>query len=61
MSTMVLPMLIRWIDGEHDWMDPKGGEASVEALRRAGNPNAKMYIVNDAGHHGEARSKALAH
>ena len=40
-------------------MDPKGGEDSVENLRKAGNPDAKMYIVNNAGHHGELCFEAL--
>ena len=52
-------MPTRVIDGEHDWMDPKGGEDSVENLRKAGNPDAKMYIVNNAGHHGELCFEAL--
>jgi cardiolipin-specific phospholipase len=38
-------------DGDHDWMDPQGGEQSVENLRKAGNGQARSYIVNDAGHH----------
>jgi len=39
-------------DGDHDWMDPKGGMQSIEKLRQVGNDNAKMYLVNNAGHHG---------
>ncbi|VDC02591.1 unnamed protein product [Peniophora sp. CBMAI 1063] len=46
-----LKIPVVFVYGEHDWMDPKGGSDSVENLRKAGNPNAKMYIVNDAGHH----------
>ena len=34
-------------------MDPKGGIHSVEALRKAGNGRGKMYLVKNAGHHGE--------
>ncbi|KAH8830673.1 Alpha/Beta hydrolase protein [Flagelloscypha sp. PMI_526] len=37
--------------GDSDWMDPKGGEESVENLRRAGNGQGRMYIVGNAGHH----------
>jgi cardiolipin-specific phospholipase len=39
-------------DGDHDWMDPEGGARSVEILRQAGNGQGRMYIVNNAGHHG---------
>jgi hypothetical protein len=39
-------------DGDHDWMDPKGGVQSVERLRQAGNGQGKMYLVGNAGHHG---------
>jgi cardiolipin-specific phospholipase len=44
--------MIHHIDGDHDWMDPEGGEQSVEKLRQAGNGQGKMYIVKHAGHHG---------
>jgi cardiolipin-specific phospholipase len=44
--------MIHYIDGDHDWMDPEGGEQSVEKLRQAGNGQGKMYIVKHAGHHG---------
>ena len=40
------------LDGDHDWMDPVGGQQSVERLRQAGNGQGRMYIVNNAGHHG---------
>jgi cardiolipin-specific phospholipase len=43
--------LIFLVDGDHDWMDPEGGEQSVENLRKAGNGQARSYIVNNAGHH----------
>lgn len=33
-------------------MDPEGGSESVERLRQAGNGQGRMYIVNNAGHHG---------
>ena len=39
-------------DGDQDWMDPEGGVDSVERLRQAGNGQGRMYIVNNAGHHG---------
>lgn len=32
-------------------MDPVGGMQSVEAMRKAGNGEGKMYVVNHAGHH----------
>lgn len=30
------------VDGDHDWMDPVGGYASVENLRQAGNGQGRM-------------------
>jgi cardiolipin-specific phospholipase len=42
-------------DGEHDWMDAKGGYKSVENLRAAGNQHGRMFIVPNSGHHGERR------
>jgi len=44
-------MLVTFMYGDQDWMDPVGGFDSVERLRQAGNPNGKMYIITDAGHH----------
>jgi hypothetical protein len=41
------------VDGDHDWMDPEGGRESLAKLKAAGNPDARMYIVENAGHHGE--------
>ena len=32
-------------------MDVDGGHASVEALKKAGNDNAKVHVVSKAGHH----------
>lgn len=32
-------------------MDPQGGYESVENMRKAGNPNGRMFIVPRAGHH----------
>ncbi|KAJ7228902.1 alpha/beta-hydrolase [Mycena pura] len=42
---------ITFVYGDHDWMDPEGGEQAVENLRKAGNGQARSYIVNNAGHH----------
>jgi cardiolipin-specific phospholipase len=44
-------------DGEHDWMDAKGGYKSVENLRAAGNQQGRMFIVPNSGHHGERRCR----
>ncbi|KAF8211380.1 alpha/beta-hydrolase [Mycena galopus ATCC 62051] len=46
-----LKIPVTFVYGDHDWMDPEGGEKSVENLRKAGNGQARSYIVNDAGHH----------
>lgn len=43
---------VTFVYGDHDWMDPVGGEDSLRSLRKAGNPNGKMYIIENAGHHG---------
>jgi cardiolipin-specific phospholipase len=43
---------VTFVYGDHDWMDPVGGEESIRKLKKAGNPNGKMYIVEGAGHHG---------
>jgi len=40
-----------FVYGDHDWMDLLGGRASVENLRKAGNGEARTYVVNNAGHH----------
>ena len=48
-----LKIPVTFIYGEHDWMDPRGGEESVERLRQAGNGQGRMYVVARAGHHGE--------
>ncbi|KIK59179.1 hypothetical protein GYMLUDRAFT_170030 [Collybiopsis luxurians FD-317 M1] len=42
---------ITFVYGDQDWMDPEGGQESVERLRQAGNGLGRMYIVNNAGHH----------
>jgi len=41
-------------DGDRDWMDPKGGMESIETLRKAGKPHAKMFLIDNAGHHGQS-------
>lgn len=46
-------MHVTFVYGDHDWMDPIGGKESVEAMRKAGNPNGRMYIISNAGHHGK--------
>ncbi|KAF7355098.1 AB hydrolase-1 domain-containing protein [Mycena sanguinolenta] len=46
-----LKIPVTFVYGDHDWMDPEGGEKSVENLRKAGNGQARSYIVNNAGHH----------
>ncbi|KAJ6516143.1 alpha/beta-hydrolase [Mycena sanguinolenta] len=46
-----LKIPVTFVYGDHDWMDPEGGEKSVESLRKAGNGQARSYIVNNAGHH----------
>ncbi|KAJ7068047.1 alpha/beta-hydrolase [Mycena amicta] len=46
-----LKIPVTFIYGDHDWMDPEGGKKSVENLRKAGNGQAKSFIVSDAGHH----------
>ncbi|TRM68385.1 Alpha/Beta hydrolase protein [Schizophyllum amplum] len=48
-SALKIP--VTFIYGEHDWMDPRGGEDSVERLRQAGNGQGRMYVVGRAGHH----------
>jgi len=45
-------MNVTFVYGDQDWMDPVGGFESVERLREAGNPNGRMFIISDAGHHG---------
>ncbi|KAJ7774288.1 alpha/beta-hydrolase [Mycena maculata] len=46
-----LKMPVTFVYGDHDWMDPEGGEQSVENLRKAGNGQARSYIISNAGHH----------
>lgn len=33
-------------------MDPDGGVASIDNLRKAGNQDGRMYVIPKAGHHG---------
>ena len=40
-------------------MDPEGGAQSIERLKEAGNDNASMYIIQNAGHHGEFTHNSL--
>ncbi|KAF8974625.1 Alpha/Beta hydrolase protein [Flammula alnicola] len=42
---------VTFVYGDQDWMDPVGGEESLRRLKKAGNTNGKMYIIEDAGHH----------
>ncbi|KAF8803840.1 alpha/beta-hydrolase [Phlegmacium glaucopus] len=44
-------MHVTFVYGAHDWMDKNGGEQSVEALKKAGNRNGRVHIVDNAGHH----------
>ncbi|EJD52315.1 alpha/beta-hydrolase [Auricularia subglabra TFB-10046 SS5] len=46
-----LKIPVTFVYGDHDWMDPTGGTESVKALNAAGNQDAKMYIIPNAGHH----------
>jgi len=52
--TLFISPFFALTDGDHDWMDPRGGMESIEALRVAGNPHAKMFLVGNAGHHGKS-------
>ncbi|KAF5387862.1 hypothetical protein D9615_000163 [Tricholomella constricta] len=46
-----LKIPITFVYGDHDWMDPEGGQQSVENLRQAGNGKGRMYVISHAGHH----------
>ena len=49
-------MPVTFVYGDHDWMDPIGGKQSIEAMKKAGNNNGRLYIINNAGHHGKFSS-----
>ncbi|KDR83388.1 hypothetical protein GALMADRAFT_235493 [Galerina marginata CBS 339.88] len=44
-------MNVTFVYGDHDWMDPVGGQESLKQLKQAGNVNGRMYIIDNAGHH----------
>ncbi|KAJ7579240.1 Alpha/Beta hydrolase protein [Mycena floridula] len=46
-----LKIPVTFVYGDHDWMDPEGGQQSVENLRLAGNDQGRMYVTPNAGHH----------
>ena len=46
-------MPVTFVYGDHDWMDPIGGKQSIQAMKKAGNNNGKLYIIDNAGHHGK--------
>ena len=50
---------VTFVYGDHDWMDPIGGKQSIEAMKKAGNNNGKLYIINNAGHHGRFSLSSL--
>lgn len=52
-------MPVTFVYGDHDWMDPIGGQQSVEAMKKAGNNNGRLYIINNAGHHGKVSPPLL--
>lgn len=47
-----LKIPVTFVYGSHDWMDPSGGDASIKAMRKAGNKEGRIYLVPGAGHHG---------
>lgn len=37
--------------GDRDWMDPQGGIDAIARMKAAGNPNGKVVMIKNAGHH----------
>jgi len=52
-------MPVIFVYGDHDWMDPIGGKQSIEAMEKAGNNNGRLYIIDNAGHHGKFSPPSL--
>ncbi|PPQ77713.1 hypothetical protein CVT25_011148 [Psilocybe cyanescens] len=50
-SALPKDMQITFVYGDHDWMDPVGGQESLKRLKGVGNNNGRMYIITNAGHH----------
>lgn len=46
-----LKIPVAFVYGDHDWMSADGGRDAVEIMRRAGNPDGRLHVVKDAGHH----------
>lgn len=46
-----LKIPVAFVYGEHDWMTADGGRDAVENMRQAGNPDGRLYIIKNAGHH----------
>jgi cardiolipin-specific phospholipase len=37
--------------GDNDWMSVDGGSEAVQKLEEAGNRDAHVYVIKNAGHH----------
>jgi len=46
-----LKIPVTFVYGDNDWMDVNGGRDAVENMRRAGNPDGRLHVVKNAGHH----------